>query len=233
MRALILIAALTALAASPAANAQERACKKVQIYFSCLDGSEARGKYPCNRGESEADCCARWKERARTKWCKGTKGPTKWDCGCVERAEDDANAGLRRTLKPAQPPRGKLTPADPLRREIAPPESNRRQLGPIKEAPSGEIDPKDPPKGTLKPNPPPKGHLAPATCRQAEYAFACANGKAASGKLACRDNESLGQCCKRARSDAARKCIKAGGPAGFARFHCKCARGKPSGLLRR
>lgn len=202
-------AALAVLAVSmadaPPAEAQAKRCKKVGISFACRNRGSGKTVMPCRGGETEAQCCARWKKRAndpRRGWCTGRSGGVaSFKCACAKKKggkRPEPRAGLRR----ASP--------DSSDSAVAP---NRNGQLVISNIGSSGVDGVD----SSKP-----GRLgAKKTCRKVKYVFVCRDGNKGSGAAACRRGEPEAQCCARIKRTVAQACKRHGG---LAKFKCACTK---------
>lgn len=204
------IAAVFAFAAIPAAQAQPKICKKVDVSFACRNGGSGKATLNCRNGESEARCCARLRRRAadpRRGYCTGRAGGLiSFRCGCAKKG--GGGGGDDRRLERLAPLDGPEPGGES--------EPDQESKGNVEYEFKVEKGERVKPAGPRLRGPGPKGGRA---CRQVRYKFSCRGRGGAEGKAACTQGEGKAACCRRVAQLARKTCARTGG---VARFECDC-----------
>jgi len=213
------LAAVFALMAISAAQAQPKVCKKVDVSFACRNGGSGTATFNCRGGETEAQCCGRLRKRAadpRRGWCTGrNNGLVSFKCGCAKKKGGREFGRLRRP--------DRLGTA-----ETAPSAGDGAKRGKVEfewkveEGESAKSGPRLKAAG-------PQGQGA-RRCPRVDYAFSCRGTGSGSGKARCRRGEGERRCCARVRKSVQASCARNGG---VARFKCGCPRDQRPGRTER
>lgn len=203
-------ALLSVMVVTHAAQAQPKACKKVDVSFACRNGGSGSATFNCRGGETEAQCCARIRKRAadpRRGFCTGRAGGLiSFRCRCA----GAGGGGDARRIE-------RLAPLEERGRKDPHKGGNVEFEWKVEEGESKAAEP-----GLKSPEPRNRGAKR---CPKVNYSFSCRREGGASGKAGCGRGETEAQCCARVARNARESCRRNGG---VARFKCGCP-GRPGG----